>query len=88
MFIPVDLAILALEFAWARLWLKRLCESISRRNMRRTTAGAMVSGRKKRKEPEKPNSLLNWRVGPTRNDPRLLVKTANHKQAAVGGEMP
>ncbi len=32
--IPVGLAILGLEFAWARLWLKRLRESISSRNMR------------------------------------------------------
>jgi len=31
--IPVGLAILGLEFAWARLWLKRLRESISSRNM-------------------------------------------------------
>ncbi len=30
--IPVGLAILSLEFAWARLWLKRLRESISNRN--------------------------------------------------------
>jgi len=32
--IPVGLAILGLEFEWARLWLKRLRESISSRNMR------------------------------------------------------
>ncbi len=32
--IPVGLAILGLEFAWARVWLKRLRESISSRNMR------------------------------------------------------
>ncbi len=31
--IPVGLAILGLEFAWARLWLKRLRESISSQNM-------------------------------------------------------
>jgi len=30
--IPVGLAILGLEFAWARLWLKRLRESLSARN--------------------------------------------------------
>ena len=30
--IPVGLAILSIEFAWARAWLKRLRESISRRN--------------------------------------------------------
>ena len=29
--IPIGLAILGLEFAWARAWLKRLRESISRR---------------------------------------------------------
>ena len=32
--IPVGLAILGLEFAWARAWLKRLREGISARNMR------------------------------------------------------
>jgi len=31
-FIPVGLAILGLEFAWARAWLKRLRESISAGN--------------------------------------------------------
>ncbi|MDH3990320.1 MAG: PGPGW domain-containing protein [Gammaproteobacteria bacterium] len=31
-FIPVGLAILSIEFAWARVWLKRLRESISARN--------------------------------------------------------
>ena len=31
-FIPVGLAILSIEFAWARAWLKRLRESISNRN--------------------------------------------------------
>lgn len=30
--IPVGLAILSIEFTWARLWLKRLRESISSRN--------------------------------------------------------
>lgn len=30
--IPVGLAILSIEFAWARMWLKRLRESISNRN--------------------------------------------------------
>lgn len=30
--IPVGLAILGLEFAWARLWLRRLRERISARN--------------------------------------------------------
>ncbi len=31
-FIPVGLAILSIEFAWARLWLRRLRETISNRN--------------------------------------------------------
>jgi tellurite resistance protein TerC len=31
-FIPVGLAILGLEFAWARSWLRRLRESISSNN--------------------------------------------------------
>jgi tellurite resistance protein TerC len=31
--IPVGLAILGLEFAWAKIWLKRLRESISSRNL-------------------------------------------------------
>ncbi len=30
--IPVGLAILSIEFAWARLWLRRVRERISRRN--------------------------------------------------------
>ena len=30
--IPVGLAILSIEFAWARVWLRRLRESISNRN--------------------------------------------------------
>ncbi len=30
--IPVGLAILSIEFAWARVWLKRLREAISNRN--------------------------------------------------------
>lgn len=30
--IPVGLTILSIEFTWARLWLKRLRESISNRN--------------------------------------------------------
>jgi len=30
--IPVGLAILSIEFTWARLWLKRLRQSISGRN--------------------------------------------------------
>ena len=32
--IPVGLAILSIEFAWARYWLKRLRAAISRRNSR------------------------------------------------------
>ncbi|MDX1404738.1 MAG: PGPGW domain-containing protein [Woeseiaceae bacterium] len=38
--IPVGLAILGLEFAWARVWLKRLRESISARNSREQDARA------------------------------------------------
>ena len=30
--IPVGLTILSIEFTWARMWLKRLRETISRRN--------------------------------------------------------
>jgi len=30
--IPVGLTILGIEFTWARMWLKRLRETISRRN--------------------------------------------------------
>lgn len=30
--IPVGLAILSMEFAWARFWLRRLRESLSNRN--------------------------------------------------------
>ncbi len=33
--IPAGLAILSLEFSWARFWLKRLRESISSRNMQK-----------------------------------------------------
>lgn len=32
--IPIGLAILSIEFAWARIWLKRLREAISNRNSR------------------------------------------------------
>lgn len=32
--IPLGLAILGMEFAWARLWLRRLRETISSRNMK------------------------------------------------------
>ena len=32
-FIPIGLAILGLEFAWARHWLKRLRQGISSRNL-------------------------------------------------------
>lgn len=38
--IPVGLAILSLEFAWARAWLKRLRESISNNNSRSRKARA------------------------------------------------
>ena len=32
--IPIGLAILSLEFAWARIWLRRVREGISRANSR------------------------------------------------------
>ncbi len=38
--IPVGLAILSIEFAWARAWLKRLRESISNRNSNNLRARA------------------------------------------------
>jgi tellurite resistance protein TerC len=38
--IPTGLAILGLEFAWARHWLRRLRESISNNNSRRRQEGA------------------------------------------------
>ena len=34
LFIPLGLAILSIEFAWARYWLRRVRESISNRNSR------------------------------------------------------
>jgi len=37
-----------------------------------TPVGLAILGTEK-KEPEKPNSLIIWRVDPTRNDPRLLA---------------
>ena len=39
-FIPIGLAILGLEFAWARSWLKRLRESISANNSKSRGARA------------------------------------------------
>jgi tellurite resistance protein TerC len=38
--IPVGLAILGVEFAWARNWLRRLRQVISDRNFKRRTARA------------------------------------------------
>lgn len=38
--IPIGLAILSIEFAWARAWLRRLRESISNRNSNRRDARA------------------------------------------------
>ncbi len=37
-FIPVGLAILSIEFAWARIWLRKLRQSISNQNSK-TRAG-------------------------------------------------
>ncbi len=39
-FIPLGLAILGLEFAWARLWLRRLRKSLSSRSMQNHGARA------------------------------------------------
>lgn len=54
--IPVGLAILSIEFAWARLWLKRLRETISNRNSNHLNARAEAHRRrvndKKEKAPE------------------------------------
>jgi len=38
--IPVGLAILGIEFAWARLWLKRARAAISNRNANKLNDGA------------------------------------------------
>jgi tellurite resistance protein TerC len=38
--IPVGLAILSVEFAWARLWLRKMRESISHQNSKTRTARA------------------------------------------------
>jgi tellurite resistance protein TerC len=39
-FIPIGLAILSIEFTWARVWLKRVRESISNRNSNNLKARA------------------------------------------------
>ena len=44
--IPVGLAILSIEFAWARLWLKRLRETISNRNSNNLDARAEAHRRR------------------------------------------
>lgn len=44
--IPVGLAILSIEFAWARLWLKRLRETISNRNSNHLNARAEAHRRR------------------------------------------
>jgi uncharacterized protein (TIGR02611 family) len=44
--IPVGLAILSIEFAWARAWLKRLRESISNNNARYRKARADAQRRR------------------------------------------
>ena len=38
--IPVGLAILGIEFAWARLWLRKVRESISNQNAKRHASQA------------------------------------------------
>jgi len=61
--IPVGLAILSVEFAWARHWLKRLRAAISRRNSRelgeraeahrdRVDQGRTVAARRLKKAPK------------------------------------
>ena len=71
-FIPVGLAILGLEFAWARSWLKRLRETS--RAAPAATFGRLSGLRdqpgNKRRGPEKPNSVIDWWAAPTRNGPR------------------
>ena len=49
-FIPVGLAILGLEFAWARAWLRRLRESISAGNSR--ARGERADMHRRRHEPD------------------------------------
>ncbi len=44
--IPVGLAILSIEFTWARAWLKRLRESISTRN--NSVLGERAEGHRRR----------------------------------------
>ena len=39
-FIPIGLAILSIEFAWARIWLRKLRESISSQNSKNRAARA------------------------------------------------
>lgn len=48
-FIPVGLAILGLEFAWARAWLKKLRETISNNNSR--NRGARAEAHRERHAP-------------------------------------
>ncbi len=48
--IPVGLAILSIEFAWARAWLKRLRESISGRNA--SGLGARAEAHRQRVKPD------------------------------------
>jgi tellurite resistance protein TerC len=48
-FIPVGLAILGLEFAWARSWLKKLRETISNNNSKKR--GAQAEAHRERHAP-------------------------------------
>lgn len=48
--IPIGLAILSIEFAWARAWLKRLRESISSRNS--SGLGARAETHRRRVTPD------------------------------------
>lgn len=46
--IPVGLAILSIEFTWARMWLKRLRETISSRNSKDLNSRAEAHRRRVR----------------------------------------
>lgn len=48
--IPIGLAILSIEFAWARAWLKRLRESISSRSS--SGLGARAEAHRRRVTPD------------------------------------
>ncbi len=47
--IPVGLAILSIEFAWARIWLRKIRESISNQNSKKR--GERADARRARHDP-------------------------------------